>query len=187
MRTTLPRSAVIGGGAAVLIAAAGTVGGFAAAHAVDTTPAPSATASTPGPSAGGASDGASGGHKHGKGDVVARLKGLQHAQWVVADKAGTFVTHDAIRGTVTAVSATSLTVKAKDGVSQTYAISSSTKVALRAVKGGAAGSTATATASGGAKGSAKGSLADVKSGTDVLVSGIGTSSLSAERIVVPQS
>jgi len=185
MWTTRTRSTVIGGGAAILIALAGTAGGFAAAHAADSTP--STTASTPSASPSDASAGKDTGRKHGRGDVVAQLKGLQHAQWVVAGKDGAFVTHDAIRGTVTAVSATSLTVKAKDGVSATYAVGTSTKVVLRTAKStSSTGGTTSTPTTGKAAGATKGSIADVNSGAEVLVSGTGTSSLSAERILVPR-
>ncbi|MEO3935535.1 hypothetical protein V3N99_02140 [Dermatophilaceae bacterium Soc4.6] len=190
MWTTRTRSVVIGGGAAALIAAAGAVGGFAAAHAANTTPATSVAVgtSTAGPSATTAPSGPAGAkadRKHAKGDLVTRLKGLQHAQWVVADKDGAFVTRDAIRGTVTAVSATSLTVKAKDGVSQTYTVGASTKVTLRPAKGRATGATASPAA--GAAGAARGSISDVTSGAEVVVSGTGTTSLTADRVLVPAS
>jgi hypothetical protein len=66
----------------------------------------------------------------------ALLRGL-HGQWVSrgADT-NTFVTHDAIRGTVTSVSATSITVQAEDKFSQTYVVTSSTKVRQREDKKG---------------------------------------------------
>jgi hypothetical protein len=66
----------------------------------------------------------------------ALLRGL-HGQWVTRDRdTNTFVTHDAIRGTVTAVSATSITVQAADKFSQTYVVNASTKVRQRQDKKG---------------------------------------------------
>ena len=93
---------------------------------------------------------------HGK---RSELKRALHATWVTRDgKSSTsFVTHDAIRGQVTAVSATSITVKAADNVSQTYTVNSSTKVHTRADGKGKAGT-----------------ISEVKSGDKVLVVGTGT-------------
>jgi len=96
-----------------------------------------------------------------------------HAQWVTRDRddANAFITHDAIRGSVTAVSGSSITVKALDGVSQTYAITSTTKVHLR--KG----------QPGNGKGGAAGTISDVHTGDKVAVAGTGTTSLTAQHIV----
>ncbi|HJQ44008.1 MAG TPA: hypothetical protein VJ831_13045 [Jatrophihabitantaceae bacterium] len=61
-----------------------------------------------------------------------------HGTWVTrdgSDKQG-FVTHSEIRGSVTAVSATSITVKAEDGFSATYVVNGDTKVRERADKKG---------------------------------------------------
>lgn len=57
-----------------------------------------------------------------------------HVTWVTgASKKteGKSVTHDAVRGIVTSASASSVTVRAKDGFSQTYAIDDKTKVRER--------------------------------------------------------
>jgi hypothetical protein len=56
-----------------------------------------------------------------------------HGTWVTRDGSdgSGFVTHSAIRGTVTAVSATSISVKAADNVTQTYVVNSDTKVRQR--------------------------------------------------------
>ncbi len=51
--------------------------------------------------------------------------------WVTNSKSG-FVTHQAIRGDVTAVSGSSITVKAKDGFSLTFTVAADTKVRARA-------------------------------------------------------
>ena len=50
---------------------------------------------------------------------------------IVTDTNGTYVTHDGVVGSVSAVSATSITVKASDGFTQTYAVTASTKVRER--------------------------------------------------------
>ncbi|MEP6797801.1 MAG: hypothetical protein ABI890_06625 [Lapillicoccus sp.] len=162
--------------AAVVAAAAVTGGGIAIARAETTQPAaatPSAT-STASPGTATAKAGAKGKKGHASfQEALAKLKDVQHAQWVTKDGTNaTFVTHDAIRGSVTAVSSSSITVKAADGVSQTYSLSASTKVTLAGGKG-AKPSTGTAT--------------DVKSGANVVVTGTGTSSLTADRVLVPKA
>jgi len=86
-----------------------------------------------------------------------------HGTFVTRDpnNAGSFVQHDAIRGEVTDVSATSITVKAADGVSMTFVIDASTKVKVR----------------GGS------SIADVHDNDRVAVAGTGTSTLTAKHII----
>jgi hypothetical protein len=98
--------------------------------------------------------------------ALVKLAGVAHATWVDKD-GGKYVTHDAIHGAVTAVSATSITVKAGDDVSQTYVVTSSTKVKVRTT--------------GTAKGT-DGTISDVKTGQNVVVTGTGTSTLTAEHI-----
>lgn len=61
--------------------------------------------------------------------VRARLRHFLHGTWVTGPAAP--VTHSAIRGTVTAVSATSITVRARDGVTLTFAVTDATKVHRR--------------------------------------------------------
>ena len=103
------------------------------------------------------------------------LERALHAQWVTRKpgSSGSYVTHDAIRGQVTAVSPTSITVKAADGVSQTYAVTGSTKVRLR--KAGSA--------AGRGTGGTPGTIGDVHTGDQVAVAGTGTTSLTAAHIV----
>jgi hypothetical protein len=136
-----------------------------------TTAAPKATASAqpgkPGP-------GGPGAQGHGKGHRP-ELRGLGralHAQWVTRDRdnAGAFVTHNAIRGEVTAVSASSITIKAQDGVSQTYAVTSATKVRVR-------------TGQPGKRTGAAGKISDVHTGDKVAVAGIGATNPTAQHIV----
>jgi hypothetical protein len=54
--------------------------------------------------------------------------GAIHGQFVAPKPGGGYQTIDTQRGTVTAVSASSLTVKSKDGYTKTYQVTSSTKV-----------------------------------------------------------
>jgi preprotein translocase subunit YajC len=79
-----------------------------------------------------------------------------HGELVTKSKDG-YVVHSGIRGTVTSVSATAITVKAADGYSQTLSLSKQTKVRERP-------------ASGKGKGT-KGTVADLKSGDKVAVIG----------------
>lgn len=160
---------VLAGSAAAVVLGAGT----AALAASGSTPAaaPNGTASSQPAAPNSAA--ASKGHKAGKAARAAKgpLRNALHAQWVTrAGKGATgFVTHDAIRGEVTAVSATStstsITVKATDNVSQTYTVTSATKVHTRA----------------DAKGKA-GTISEVHSGDRVAVFGTGTSTLTAVHI-----
>jgi hypothetical protein len=114
------------------------------------------------------------GQRKGQRAVLRPLKRALHAQWVTRDRtnATAFVTHDAIRGAVTAVSASSITVKAADGVSQTYAITGTTKVHLRKGQPG-----------NGNRGGAPGTVSDVHTGDKVAVAGTGTTSLTAQHIL----
>jgi len=56
------------------------------------------------------------------------LFGAVHGQFVVPKSGGGFQTVDTQRGSVTAVSATSITVKSADGFIKTYQVMSSTNV-----------------------------------------------------------
>jgi hypothetical protein len=96
---------------------------------------------------------------------INRLRRAVHATWVTENKkAKTFTTHDAIRGQVVAVSPTSITVRAADTVTETFVVSSATKVHTRALRTGA-------------------SISDVKAGDPVFVGGTGTTTLTAVRVV----
>lgn len=162
---------VLAGSAAAVVLGAGT----AALAASSSTPAaaPSGTASSqPAAPGSAAPNGKAANGKPAKSHKARKaangpLRNALHAQWVTrAGKGATgFVTHDAIRGQVTAVSATSITVKAADNVSQTYTVTSATKVHTRA----------------DAKGKA-GPISEVHSGDRVAVSGTGTSTLTAVHI-----
>jgi hypothetical protein len=130
------------------VAAAGVLGtaGVAAATSNDSTPAPSASAA---PSSSAApSDKAD--HRKAKRALIGR--GM-HGEWVVKGKDGKPVTLETIRGTVTAVGSSRLTVKAEDGFTETFATNSDTKV-----RGGA-------DSLGEVKVGAKGAVVGVKSGS----------------------
>ncbi len=103
-----------------------------------------------------------------KGDrkgLRARMLRALHGTWVTEGTSGP-VTHQAIRGDVTAVSATSVTVKAKDGFSQTFTVSGDTKVRVRS-NGKGADST----------------IGAVRVGSTALVTGVGATNPTA-RVVV---
>jgi hypothetical protein len=95
------------------------------------------------------------------------LRHALHAQWVTKDRGGkSFVTHDAIRGAVTAVSPTSITVQAADKKSETYTVTSQTRVRTRTN-----GKAATAV------------IGQVHVGDKAVVIGTGTGTLTARGIL----
>jgi hypothetical protein len=169
---------VLGAGTAALAASGG-------ASPVPAGPAASAALlaaapGTPAPGTSAAPGQARPGPKVGR-PALRALERALHAQWVTRKPGspGTFVTHDAIRGQVTAVSATSITVKALDGVSQTYAVTGTTKVHLRK----AAPGNGNGKGNGRGHGGTPGTIGDVHTGDQVAVVGTGTGSLTAEQIV----
>lgn len=93
------------------------------------------------------------------------LRQVEHGQIVTRKKGGT-VTHDFIRGTVSAVSGTSITVQAADNTSETFVVGPSTKVRVR----------------DNGKGTAS-SIAGVHATDRVVVLGTGTSTFTATHIV----
>jgi hypothetical protein len=129
------------------VAAAGVLGtaGVAAATSNDSTPAPSASAAP--------SDKAD--HRRAKRAGRALIGRGMHGEWVVKGKDGKPVTLETIRGTVTAVGSSRLTVKAEDGFTETFATNSDTMV-----RGGA-------DTLGAVKVGAKGAVVGVKSGSTV--------------------
>jgi hypothetical protein len=172
---------VLGAGTAALATSGGSAASPAASSPAASKPAakPSTSAKPDGQGRAGApgqlkAQGAQGRGKGHRPELRALGRAL-HAQWVTRDRddANAFVTHNAIRGAVTAVSATSITVKAADGVSQTYAVTGTTKVHLR--KG--------QPANGNAANGNAGTISDVHTGDKVAVTGTGTTSLTAQHIV----
>ena len=147
MITAAVGAAIVGGGTAALAASGSTTAG-------STTSSTTNSATT---------------HAKAKHDHRVSLGRALHGTWVTKDKKTTsFVTHDAIHGTVSAVSPTSISVKAADGVTETYKITSATKVRMRTA---------------GQKGGATSSIAQVKTGAKVVVIGTGTSALTATHVV----
>lgn len=110
-------------------------------------------------------DGKHAGKHKGKHAFGVALRRLEHGQFVTRTKDGT-VTHDLIRGTVTAVSATSITVASLDSTSEIYVVTKDTKIRVR----------------DNGKGAAR-SISDVHTNDQVMVAGTGTSKLTAKHIV----
>jgi hypothetical protein len=141
-------------------------GGVCAAVAGIGTAAVATSGSSTTPGAPASSSSAPKDHPAGKDRAVKALRHALHAQWVTKDKDGKFVTHDAIRGTVSAVSATSITVLAEDKKSETFTVNGDTLVRVRANGKGA-----------------KGSISQVHTGDKALVVGTGTTALVAKGIL----
>ena len=159
---------VIAGVAAATVLGAGTAA-LAASGGSGSSPSPSAS-SSPAPGSAKAANGKAANGKAANGKALRRpglalARRALHGSWVTRNGSSGFVTHDAIRGQVTAVSAGSITVKAADDVSQTYAVTGDTKVHLRGAKGKA------------------GTIGEVKTGDRVIVLGTGTSSLTATQVL----
>ena len=107
-------AALLAGGGIAL--AAGTSGTPAAAqNAVTANPVPVASAGQPG-------------RHHSFRRAAFGPFGMLHGQFVVAKSGGGYQTVDVQDGQVTAVSATSITVKSSDGFTKTYVVTSSTTV-----------------------------------------------------------
>lgn len=160
------KKAVIGVATAALIGTAGV-----AAATAEGTPGsqqtPRTTATSTASPTGGATSAT--GHRAGR-PFAARLRNVQHAEWVTRDRSGGFVTHEAIVGDATAVSATSVTVRAADGKALTYAVGPDTKVRLRS-----AGTVATA------------KITDLTIGQQVRVVGTKQPELTARLVVAKAS
>ncbi|HEY7324483.1 MAG TPA: hypothetical protein VH520_06635 [Streptosporangiaceae bacterium] len=115
------------------------------------------------------------GRKHGPGGFgrfgalgglgMAGLGGAIHGQVTVPKSGGGYQTVEVQRGTVTAVSSSSITVKSADGYSATYAVSSSTEVNAQAAGIGTVkdGDTVALTATGAGKPATAASIIDLTS------------------------
>lgn len=114
------------------------------------------------PAAAPASTSASAPAHSGKGKL---LRNMAHAEIVTKGKDG-FVTHTLINGTVTAVSATSITVQAADKHSQSFVVDKDTKVRMRTNGKGAASS-----------------IDKVVKGDHVVATGTGTSTVTAKHVI----
>jgi hypothetical protein len=142
-------AAVLGSGAAAL-----------AATGSSTSPAPATTGTSAGTST---STGTGKAHNATKGQALRiALKKFDEGQWTSQGTSGA-VTHDAIKGKVAAVSATSITVTSADNTSETYAVATTTKVRV---------------------GKTLSSIGSVKTGDTVLVTGTKAgSTMTAVRIL----
>jgi uncharacterized cupin superfamily protein len=122
-------AAIVGGVAAVAVIGTAGVAAATAAPSPSGAPSPSASASE--------SPSAPGADKRERGDRRGRFglhfRGL-HGEWVVKGEDGKFVTMVSARGEVTAVSASSITIKAEDGFTATFAVNADTKVRGRDVE-----------------------------------------------------
>lgn len=153
--------AVLIGGGAAAVATAASADTSGSGTSASPSASPSASASTPA--------------KAGRHERGARHGGLlgrfEHAEWVSKDGTAN-VTHDAVRGTVSSVSATSISVKASDGYSLTFTVNADTKVRVRD------------TSSTGKKAGKAGTISNVKAGDNVLVSGVKSGSTVAAKHVL---
>ena len=165
------RIAVVGT-AATIIGGMGTAA-FAASGTATPAPSPSSTSSLLDPPANTSTPEAV--KKEAvKKTAVNRIRRAVHATWVTQNKeTRVFTTHDAIRGLVTAVSPTSITVRSADQVTQTYLVNPGTKVFARALR----------TAPEAAAHRTTASISDVRTGDPVFVGGTGTTTLTAIRVV----
>ena len=153
-------------GATALAVIGGGTGYAVAASSHPTTNLAAVTSSTNSPSSGQKPNGKHAGMRH---RALLRLRTLQHAEWVTRDaKTNKDVTHEAVLGTVTSVSATSITVKAADGYTLTFAVNSDTKVHLGKGK--------------------TGKITDVKSGGKAFVAGVKSgSTVTAQQVLARTS
>jgi hypothetical protein len=161
--TTMWKRIAIGGAVAAAIVGVGTA---SLAETGSTT-----TPGSPAPATSGAPNASAGkALRHHPGLARALARRTVHGQFVTQNpKTKQFVTHDVIRGSVTSVSATSITVLAADKTSETFTVNAATKVWTRTP---------------GQKGSGKkAAIADVKTGDQVIVLGTGASTFTATRIV----
>jgi hypothetical protein len=158
------RKALVAG--AVALALTGT--GAAIAWSADP-PSPSPSQSQPAPGQENRQDQQD---KPGKPDKAERPQ-LQHSESVVKKADGTFQTILEQRGTVEAVSSTSITVKSEDGVSWTYGVNAGTKVRKAPATGD----------DGKRQKPSDGTIADITAGEVVRISGVKNGDhATAERI-----
>jgi hypothetical protein len=155
------RKILVGGATAAVVLGAGTAAlATTGSDTVAGTPAPTSTSSSAHAKAG--KTGKDGKRKH------SALRRAAHAKITVKTKKG-YVTRDLINGTVTSVSATSITVQAGDKTSETFVVGKDTKVVARAATKGAKPAAST--------------ISKVTKGQHVVVTGIGTSTVVAKHIV----
>lgn len=121
--------------------------------------------------------------KHGKPDKPAKAQRpkLQHSESVVRNADGTFQTIVEQRGTVEAVSDTSITVTSEDGYTRAYAVNAETKITR--VPAPAPDGLPPAGDDGKRPRPAEGTIADITTGEAVRISGVKNGDqATAERI-----
>ncbi len=121
---------------------------------------PSSTSGT------GHASGHSGSHHNRRHELHAILRHVLHGEVTTKGPDG-YITHSGVRGAVTAISATSITVKAVDGYTETFTLGPTTKVRERTP---------------GQHGATSGSVSDVKQGDQVAVLGKGPEHSSAPPV-----
>jgi hypothetical protein len=120
----------VGAIAAGGVATAATTGGSSNSKSSSVVPATAAASTSPAKPAG----------KGGLAGRIGKLQGrLLHGDFTVEGKGGTPVNVAEQRGTVNAVSSTSITLTSKDGFNHTYVVDSSTRVRVDGKKGSIAG------------------------------------------------
>lgn len=118
----LTRKVALGVAAVVAAGVIGTAGVAAATAPATPAPAPAPTASEQAPGDRAEGDKAGKARRH-----ALRARGM-HGEWVVKGRDGAPVTLASVRGTVTAVGAASVTVRAEDGYTATYTVNAGTRV-----------------------------------------------------------
>jgi hypothetical protein len=108
--------AVAGVATAAVVGSAGVAAATAPAPSSSPSPAAAASDSRPGPPGRAAERRARLGHR------------ALHGEFVVKGRDGAYLTLVSVRGEITAVSATSVTIKAEDGFTATYAVTADTRV-----------------------------------------------------------
>lgn len=122
---TVAITALAAGAGAAALATAGSPSLASTSGRLAATPSPSPSVSRPGYGTPGPGHRFFGGLGGGFGPSVA---GALHGQFVVPRSGGGYQTEDTQRGSVTAVSTSSITVKSADGFTKTYQVTSSTIV-----------------------------------------------------------
>ncbi|MFF1253968.1 hypothetical protein ACFVYC_15915 [Pseudarthrobacter sp. NPDC058329] len=163
------RKTVIAGAVALALTGTGVAFAWAAGDSASPSPSPSQSQAAPGQET-----------RKAKPDRAQRPQHL-HSEIVVQNADGTFATELRQRGTVDAVSATSVTVKSEDGYSQTYTVNANTKVTQVPPAGN--GTPATP-GSGKRLKPVAGTIGDIAAGDIVRISGVKKEDqATAERIV----
>ncbi len=136
------RRIITAGAAAAVIVGAGTtalaVSGAPqtiAGTATQSTPSGQSTSNSRSGSTQSAAQSGRHGGKNRRAALRAALRRVAHAEFVTRGTDG-FVQHDAVRGEVTSVSATSISVRAADGYPATFSVSDTTRVRKRSDSGG---------------------------------------------------